>query len=410
MNEAFWTIVSADTAARWWFGLPAALALAGALLLLVWAMARLSQRNTLSIALTAVALSGAVALLVPGALIAWRPTDVLGVDAQSLASVSTASFPAAALVLDQTMQMGYIGSGLLLVGGLGVAGLLGSRRSDPCPTCGRERHPSWAGVCPECQLLPPVAAESPLMGLGDLGASALAINQFGGTAQTEILDIATGDTAWLEIADGPSGIGERFAIAARLTIGRDPSHCRLILDDDTVSSRHAYVERDHQSFVVYDWGSRNGTYVNDQMVGHRVLHQDDLIRIGRVVLRFSMPSDAADSLTTEVSMKTVAGAWLVALEEGVDSKRFPIKRLDVRIGRGKQNDIVLDAPTVSRHHANVRFDGLQYYLVDADASNGTWLDETRVFGSTALQPGQIIRLGQQQIRFELEEGHNVATS
>ncbi|MCG8350501.1 MAG: FHA domain-containing protein [Chloroflexales bacterium] len=410
MNEAFWTTVSAYTDARWWFGFPAALALVGALLLLVWAMTWLQQRNTASVALTVIALSGAVALLVPGALIAWRPTDVLGVDAQSLASVSTESFPAAAEVLEQTMQMGYIGSGLLLVSSLGVVGLLGSRRSDPCPACGRERHQSWGGVCPECQLLPPVSTESPLMGLGDLGAGALAINQFGGPAQTEILDIATSDTAWLEIVDGPSGIGERFAIAARLTIGRDPSHCRLVLDDDTASSRHAYIERDHQSFVVYDWGSRNGTYVNDQLVGHRVLHQGDLIRIGRVVLRFSMPTDAADSLKTEISMPTVSGAWLVALEEGVDGKRFPIKRLDVRIGRGKQNDIVLDAPTVSRHHANVRFDGSQYYLVDADASNGTWLDETRVFGSTVLQSGQIIRLGQQQIRFELEEGQNVATS
>jgi pSer/pThr/pTyr-binding forkhead associated (FHA) protein len=398
----FWALVDIYTESRWWFGFPAILAALAALTLLVIALVRLSRRNTISVVLSVLSLSGAAALLAPGALLAWRPLPTLGIDAQQLVNLPTATYPAIAPIFDRALQMGYMGSGLLLVGMLSVLGALGSRRFSPCPTCGRERHPSWNGVCPECRLMEPSIAESPLMRLGDVSASGVPVTQFV-PAQTELLNGAHNDGSWVEVIAGPSGVGERFAIGARLAIGRDPTQCRLVLDDETVSSRHAYIEREGQTFTIYDWGSRNGTYVHDELVARQTLRDGDLLRIGRVELRFSTDAYAVDNTPTVLVTVGASGAQLVGLNGAVDGEIFPLTRLDARIGRGRQNDIVLDSPTVSRYHASIRFDGSEYHLMDAGSPNGAWLDDTRVFGSAPLRSGQIIRLGSQQLRFEQEE-------
>ena len=55
-------------------------------------------------------------------------------------------------------------------------------------------------------------------------------------------------------------------------------------------------------------------------------------------------------------------------------------RRGLRIGRGQQNDVVLDDPdkVVSRFHAELRHEDGVYVLVDLNSQNGTWLDTERV--------------------------------
>ncbi len=51
------------------------------------------------------------------------------------------------------------------------------------------------------------------------------------------------------------------------------------------------------------------------------------------------------------------------------------------IGRGSDNDVILDRPGISRHHARIDFDGQNYQVTDLKSMNGTFLDET------SLTPG-----------------------
>lgn len=71
-----------------------------------------------------------------------------------------------------------------------------------------------------------------------------------------------------------------------------------------------------------------------------------------------------------------------------------LKEQTVRIGRGTQNDIVLEDPGkgVSRHHAELRFEGGRYTLVDLQSQNGIWVSGTRV-PSVVLDPGITAALG-----------------
>ena len=84
----------------------------------------------------------------------------------------------------------------------------------------------------------------------------------------------------------PDGDGVVVLRLGRLTrIGRRPAS-DIVLDDATVSRRHAIVlERDGQS-VIADDRSRNGVFVNGRRVSESRLHHGDEVRIGRRIMRF----------------------------------------------------------------------------------------------------------------------------
>jgi hypothetical protein len=74
-------------------------------------------------------------------------------------------------------------------------------------------------------------------------------------------------------------------------IGRGSDN-ELVLEDNSVSRRHAEIHRDKGDvFTIYDLDSLNGVFINDNKVSKQVLHEGDIIEIGDIVLRFSLLSD-----------------------------------------------------------------------------------------------------------------------
>ena len=60
----------------------------------------------------------------------------------------------------------------------------------------------------------------------------------------------------------------------------------ILLDDVTVSRRHAEVERIGERYVARDVGSLNGTWLNGQRVDTAELTDGDELQIGRFKLVF----------------------------------------------------------------------------------------------------------------------------
>lgn len=80
-----------------------------------------------------------------------------------------------------------------------------------------------------------------------------------------------------------------FPIEGVLVLGRAPG-CEVLLDDDSVSRRHAEVERSGAMVVLRDLGSANGTSVNGEPITEEtVLHPGDLVQLGVVELAFEAP-------------------------------------------------------------------------------------------------------------------------
>ena len=90
-----------------------------------------------------------------------------------------------------------------------------------------------------------------------------------------------------------SQAGATFALHSDVTrLGRHPDS-EIILDDITVSRRHAEVVRTADGYVVRDAGSLNGTYVNQQRVDEAPLQQGDELQVGKFRLVFFAPGISA---------------------------------------------------------------------------------------------------------------------
>ena len=67
----------------------------------------------------------------------------------------------------------------------------------------------------------------------------------------------------------------------------------IVLNDFSVSRRHAYLKKEDGGWVLYDNQSTNGVKVNDQAVPHADVHDGDRALIGTFLLRFRDDPTAA---------------------------------------------------------------------------------------------------------------------
>ena len=70
-----------------------------------------------------------------------------------------------------------------------------------------------------------------------------------------------------------------------ITIGRAPDNM-IIIDDPSVSSRHAQLELSGETYRIKDLGSTNGTRVNGTPITETMLRFDDRVRFGGIDARY----------------------------------------------------------------------------------------------------------------------------
>ncbi len=95
-----------------------------------------------------------------------------------------------------------------------------------------------------------------------------------------------------------------------------------------------------------------------------------------------------------------AGAQLVVTGGPDEGRQFPLARPEIRIGRGSDNDICLEDPTVSRQHIAVRQEQGQYHLYDLGALNPAKVNGREV-SQHRLEDGDQIAVGNTVLVFKL---------
>lgn len=74
-------------------------------------------------------------------------------------------------------------------------------------------------------------------------------------------------------------------------------------------------------------------------------------------------------------------------------KRFVLDNSTIRIGRGSDNNIVLDGDSVSRRHVHFEQRTGHWYVVDDGSTNGTYVNERQIPEGTKLQSNDRIQVG-----------------
>jgi len=83
--------------------------------------------------------------------------------------------------------------------------------------------------------------------------------------------------------------GHRFFLTQpEMTIGRDPS-ADITLNEQSVSRKHAKLNKIGEKVQITDLGSSNGTAINDKKLGvneSRMLEKEDMIKLGNSILKY----------------------------------------------------------------------------------------------------------------------------
>jgi pSer/pThr/pTyr-binding forkhead associated (FHA) protein len=94
-------------------------------------------------------------------------------------------------------------------------------------------------------------------------------------------------------------------------------------------------------------------------------------------------------------------AKLVLLSAGMTGRTHELKGQKTTIGRVEDNQFQIPEPSVSSHHCEVLLRGNDVVVKDLDSTNGTFINGERVT-ETVIKPGQILRLGQIEMRLETD--------
>lgn len=73
---------------------------------------------------------------------------------------------------------------------------------------------------------------------------------------------------------------------------------------------------------------------------------------------------------------------------------------ELSIGRGKENDIVIDDTYISHHHAIINRMNNLYVIEDLNSVNHTYLNDQILTKKAYLQSGDIIKIGLVTFKFE----------
>ncbi|HEX3800394.1 MAG TPA: FHA domain-containing protein [Verrucomicrobiae bacterium] len=93
-------------------------------------------------------------------------------------------------------------------------------------------------------------------------------------------------------------------------------------------------------------------------------------------------------------------AKLVVLSEGMTGQSYELKVDKTTIGRVDDNTFPIPHASVSSHHCEVLLRGSDVVVKDLNSTNGTFIQNQQITGESVLKPGQILRLGQVDIRLE----------
>lgn len=131
-----------------------------------------------------------------------------------------------------------------------------------------------------------------------------------------------------------------------------------------------------------------------------------IVRTGSRDLRvpqesFILAPSATGGLTPSQRMKPSGRLVVVKSGDLAPGERFDLDSVVMTVGRGSQNDIAIPADEyASARHARFepRADGV--WVQDLGSTNGTYLNGTRLESPRRLTKGDVVRVGETDLRFE----------
>lgn len=126
-------------------------------------------------------------------------------------------------------------------------------------------------------------------------------------------------------------IGKRYFLhRSEQIIGRSDS-ANIEIDQDSVSRQHAKIFTLEGCSTLFDLGSTNGTFVNDQKITEFVLRDGDLIRVGQTIFKYLSGSNIESKYHEEIYRLTTIDGLTNAY-----NKRYFLETLERELTRAQR--------------------------------------------------------------------------
>ncbi len=130
----------------------------------------------------------------------------------------------------------------------------------------------------------------------------------------------------------PHELGRRQPLdAGPVSLGRGSENV-IVLAKDSVSRRHARIEKRAHQYYIMDLRSTNGTYVNDEPVEEAELKRGDQIKVGDTIFKFLSGSDLEAQYHETIYRMTIVDGLT-----GVYNKRYLMETLGKEISRARRH-------------------------------------------------------------------------
>jgi ABC-type multidrug transport system ATPase subunit/pSer/pThr/pTyr-binding forkhead associated (FHA) protein len=185
--------------------------------------------------------------------------------------------------------------------------------------------------------------------------------------------------------------GRAVAGEGDVVVGRDPT-CDVHFDDTRVSRRHLTIRPEGAGVRIEEHSSR-GTFAKGSPIASGRFDLPLELHLGaadgpRLVLRRVPVQPGASP-----EAASAPGGTQVPDPSELGSLRSVVRATGlIRIGRGPENDVVVDDLRVSRRHAEIRATAGRYEVVDLDSHNGTFVNGQRV-RRAPIGEGDLIGVG-----------------
>ena len=204
------------------------------------------------------------------------------------------------------------------------------------------------------------------------------------------------------LVKGPGELEQRLALPPGVhNVGRADDN-ELVLPDIAVSRRHARILVNHDSVVVEDVGSGNGTFIQGQSITSQQVGDAEEVVIDPFVLRFSFSQHVAvgvEAPVDEVPRIPLPRLHVLGGDEAL-SQEYVVPLEGLTLGRAEDRDVVLQDPAASRRHAEIALTGDRWVLRDLGSANGTLVNDQRV-KEHVLGPDDHLKIGTTEFRFVL---------
>jgi DNA-binding SARP family transcriptional activator len=151
-----------------------------------------------------------------------------------------------------------------------------------------------------------------------------------------------------------------------------------------------------KAILAEDLGIDPGQTLRD--LNERILRQE------RLDVKKSAKSTAVGTVTVLDQRTMVSGQKALAYLNEPSGRRHPLQAAATRIGRLSDNDVILDSPNVSRHHAVIVDTGTNYIINDLRSSNGVQVQHQRIRATATLHDGDHIRICDHEFTFQVTGG------